>query len=97
MRKRVLWVVLGMILVVANFSIAGKERVLREGQTVLLQLAPLDPRSLIQGDFMALRHQALGRQNLQVDERPVEEGPHAGRRHVRLRVSGIPADDRRRR
>jgi len=55
-RKRVLWVVLGLILVVANFSIAGKERVLREGQTVLLQLAPQDPRSLMQGDFMALRY-----------------------------------------
>ena len=50
MRKLVLWVVLGLTLVVANLSIIGKERVLREGRTVLLQLAPRDPRSLLQGD-----------------------------------------------
>jgi len=55
-RKRVLWVVLGVTLVVANLAIVGKERVLRGGQTVLLQLAPRDPRSLLQGDFMALRY-----------------------------------------
>ena len=56
MRKLVLWVVLGLTLVVANAAIIGKERVLREGRTVLLQLAPQDPRSLLQGDFMALRY-----------------------------------------
>ena len=56
MRKLVLWVVLGLTLVVANLSIIGKEHVLREGRTVLLQLAPRDPRSLLQGDFMALRY-----------------------------------------
>ncbi len=56
MRKLVLWGVLGVTLIVANLAIAGKERVLREGQTVLLELAPRDPRSLLQGDFMALRY-----------------------------------------
>ena len=56
MRKLVLWVVLGVTLIVANLAIVGKERVLREGRTVLLQLAPRDPRSLLQGDFMALRY-----------------------------------------
>jgi uncharacterized membrane-anchored protein len=34
-----------------------KERVLARGQTVLLPLAPLDPRSLMQGDYMQLRYQ----------------------------------------
>ena len=34
-----------------------KERVLASGQTVLLPLAPVDPRSLMQGDYMALRYQ----------------------------------------
>ena len=56
MRKRVLWVVLGVTLVVANVAIFGKERILRDGRIVLLQLAPRDPRSLLQGDFMALRY-----------------------------------------
>jgi uncharacterized membrane-anchored protein len=33
-----------------------KERVLAEGQTVFLPLAPVDPRSLMQGDYMVLRY-----------------------------------------
>lgn len=34
-----------------------KQRVLATGQTVLLPLAPVDPRSLIQGDYMVLRYE----------------------------------------
>lgn len=37
-----------------NFSIAGKERLLANGKVVYLELAPVDPRSLMQGDYMAL-------------------------------------------
>jgi uncharacterized membrane-anchored protein len=33
-----------------------KERILASGQTVLLPLAPLDPRSLMQGDYVQLRY-----------------------------------------
>ena len=48
---------LGAVLVLGalNFSIAGKEIIKRSGEVVLLQLAPIDPRSLMQGDYMALR------------------------------------------
>ena len=45
-------------LAVVNFSIAGKERLLAEGRVVFLELAPVDPRSLMQGDYMALRFAA---------------------------------------
>lgn len=45
------------ILVLANLSIHGRERLLAEGRVVLLELAPVDPRSLMQGDYMALRFQ----------------------------------------
>jgi len=44
------------ILVVVNVSIAGKERLLLEGRIVYLELAPVDPRSLMQGDYMALNY-----------------------------------------
>lgn len=54
------------ILGIVNWSIIGKETHLAEGRIVYLELAPLDPRSLMQGDYMALRykvanavHQAL--------------------------------------
>jgi uncharacterized membrane-anchored protein len=41
---------------VVNGLIVGKERLLREGQVVFLRLVPRDPRSLIQGDYMALNY-----------------------------------------
>ena len=44
------------IVVLLNLQIAGKERILRDGTIVLLRLAPVDPRSLLQGDYMALRY-----------------------------------------
>ncbi len=45
-------VVLGLV----NVQIAGKEAIIANGQVVLLRLAPQDPRSLLQGDYMALRY-----------------------------------------
>ncbi|RSE61461.1 DUF2157 domain-containing protein [Alcaligenes faecalis] len=44
----------GLVLGVANVAIVQKERILSDGQTVLLELAPVDPRSLMQGDYMSL-------------------------------------------
>jgi uncharacterized membrane-anchored protein len=38
-----------------NYSIFAKERLLATGAVVILELAPVDPRSLMQGDYMALR------------------------------------------
>lgn len=49
--------ILSMLLILGaiNWSIFGKEKHLSEGAIVYLQLAPVDPRSLMQGDYMALR------------------------------------------
>ncbi|MDH3321153.1 MAG: GDYXXLXY domain-containing protein [Betaproteobacteria bacterium] len=43
------------VLGAANWTIYERERHLAQGAVVLLELAPLDPRSLMQGDYMALR------------------------------------------
>lgn len=43
------------ILALTNHAIYVKERLLADGRVVLLELAPVDPRSLMQGDYMALR------------------------------------------
>jgi uncharacterized membrane-anchored protein len=50
-------IALGALLVFGalNFAIYGKEHIRRGGEAVYLPLAPVDPRSLIQGDYMALR------------------------------------------
>lgn len=55
MRKAIA-VAAGLLMLGAvNWGIYGRERLLESGQVVLLELAPLDPRSLMQGDYMALR------------------------------------------
>lgn len=57
---RAVLIVLGLLaaLTAANHAILGHERTLREGRVLLLELAPVDPRSLMQGDYMALRFAA---------------------------------------
>ncbi|KQP43178.1 GDYXXLXY domain-containing protein [Pseudorhodoferax sp. Leaf274] len=44
-------------LVVANTGIWRNERLIAQGQPVFVALAPVDPRSLMQGDYMQLRFQ----------------------------------------
>ena len=50
-------VALGALLVLGtvNMAIVAKEHIRRDGELVYLPLAPVDPRSLVQGDYMALR------------------------------------------
>jgi uncharacterized membrane-anchored protein len=55
MRKKIAIGSLLIILALVNWSIAEKEKHLAEGKVVYLKLAPVDPRSLMQGDYMALR------------------------------------------
>lgn len=47
---------LAISLALVNVQITAKQRIVTEGTTILLQLAPRDPRSLLQGDYMALRY-----------------------------------------
>jgi uncharacterized membrane-anchored protein len=61
MRKFLFWGTTVLVLVAVNYLILAKERTLAGGRTMLLQLAPVDPRSLIQGDYMELRY-ALARE-----------------------------------
>ncbi len=56
LRYTVLFVVALLIIVLVNGLIIQKERLISQGQTVFLELAPVDPRSLIQGDYMRLRY-----------------------------------------
>jgi uncharacterized membrane-anchored protein len=55
-RLLVLAVMTAVILAAINIEISGKEKIVRDGTMVLLRLAPRDPRSLLQGDYMALRY-----------------------------------------
>ncbi len=45
------------ILIFFNVSIFQKEELIASAETIYLALAPVDPRSLIQGDYMVLRYE----------------------------------------
>ena len=81
-----------------NYSIYAKEYIKSHGEVIYLQLAPVDPRSLMQGDYMALRfsiaqqvrgHRLEERIPLQVDRLGVArlaESPSAASLRMRYRV-----------
>lgn len=51
-------IVLNLLLLLGyfNWSIMAKEKTLSAGKRVLLELKPVDPRSLMQGDYMGLAY-----------------------------------------
>ncbi|WP_434340404.1 GDYXXLXY domain-containing protein [Motilimonas cestriensis] len=49
------------LLAMINWDIAKREAWLAEGEVVRLELAPVDPRSLMQGDYMTLNYQIMAR------------------------------------
>ncbi len=55
MRKLIAVISLVLILAGINWSIVNKEKHLASGTIAYLKLMPVDPRSLMQGDYMALR------------------------------------------
>jgi uncharacterized membrane-anchored protein len=87
-----------LVLAAVNWSIVAKERIKTRGQRILLELAPVDPRSLMQGDYMALRFslargidsRSSGSVGLIVDSNDVatlapDPGPQAPRIRYRIR------------
>jgi len=60
-----------LVLVVIGANIRDNERILAAGQIVRLELAPVDPRSLLQGDYMALNYEV---QNRLRSTRPHDDG-----------------------
>jgi uncharacterized membrane-anchored protein len=77
-----LLIVLGAV----NYSIYGKEGIIRSGEIVYLELAPVDPRSLMQGDYIALRFRLT-------DE--IASSRAAGTLEDSLRSVPLALDDRR--
>ncbi|MBY0236929.1 MAG: GDYXXLXY domain-containing protein, partial [Burkholderiaceae bacterium] len=48
-----------LALLLANLGIWQKEQLIRHGRPIFLPLAPVDPRSLMQGDYMALNFRVM--------------------------------------
>ena len=55
-KNTIILVNLVVLLLLFNKSVLHKETTLAKGKLVLLKLAPVDPRSLMQGDYMRLRY-----------------------------------------
>lgn len=55
-----------LLLVYFNWSILAKENTLKHGALVLLELAPVDPRSLMQGDYMNLNYRITDQEDKDV-------------------------------
>ncbi|MBU8899287.1 GDYXXLXY domain-containing protein [Corallococcus sp. M34] len=61
---------LALVLGSALVLVAQKEAVVASGQPVLLRLAPVDPRSLMQGDYMQLNYAISADQGWDNEGRP---------------------------
>ncbi|MFO6423168.1 GDYXXLXY domain-containing protein [Motilimonas sp. KMU-193] len=60
--SRSIAIVIGLtiaLLAFVNWDIVQREKWLAQGDIVRLELAPVDPRSLMQGDYMTLNYQIL--------------------------------------
>lgn len=47
---------LAFVMLYTLWYVSGKEQILSDGELLLFELAPADPRSLIQGDYMRLAY-----------------------------------------
>lgn len=56
MKKIIIIVLTVVILAFLNYGVFEKEQIRRNGEVVLLELRPADPRSIMQGDYMRLRY-----------------------------------------
>ncbi len=71
MRKNVILGGLALVLGIVGWSVVENETILADGQIVRLALAPVDPRSLMQGDYMALNYEV---QNQLRGKQPHQDG-----------------------
>ena len=81
-RVAILWLVAVVSLVFVNYAIYGKEQLISRGQPIFLELAPVDPRSLIQGDYMALRYKIA-------TELETQELPPRGKLVIKVAETGV--------
>lgn len=79
-------ILVGMLLVLAviNGAIWQKERHLALGEIVYLELAPVDPRSLMQGDYMSLNFAITSRIQTTLDQESNSPNARNGNVVVRL-------------
>lgn len=82
------------VLAVANGGIWQKENLIVHGQPVYVELAPVDPRSLMQGDFMRLNFRMPGEVQARLDGLTTSQRPRmVARRDERGVATLVRLDD----
>jgi uncharacterized membrane-anchored protein len=78
MRTVLIWMAAAFVF--GNFytMVTEKEALLQKGQTVYLALAPLDPRSIMQGDYMALNYEIMNQLNHDRFDSTKPQQPNSG-------------------
>ncbi|RVU84076.1 hypothetical protein EOL70_14845 [Leucothrix sargassi] len=73
--RKVLIILIGiLILAVLNYSIYTRERLVSSSESVFLELAPVDPRSIMQGDYMVLRFDIASKVSAEADAKGAKNG-----------------------
>jgi len=74
MRKITVLVTFITIMLLLNYNIFQRENHLKHGKSIFLKLAPVDPRSLMQGDYMALDYEISSQINTHLSKNRVPNG-----------------------
>lgn len=88
LRIWIMWLVALVALLYVNYGIYAKEQLITNGDPVLLELAPVDPRSLIQGDYMDLRYA------IATDLEQREDIPRRGQLVITLNANNVAQFER---
>jgi uncharacterized membrane-anchored protein len=77
-----------LILLLVNGLISRNEKLLIEGRSLYLQLAPVDPRSLMQGDYMTLNYELANQLREQLSELN-KTNDHEGQAVIAVDTRGV--------
>lgn len=89
MRTRAIFGGLALVVLALVGLVASKELVLARGTRVLLELVPVDPRSLMQGDYMRLDYAVSRAARSMEDLSQSFAPPEEGRLVLRLNAEGV--------
>jgi len=78
MRIILIWIAAAFVFGSFYTMVERKEALRRDGQTVFLALAPADPRSPMQGDYMALNYEVMNQLNHEQFDNPNAKVPDSG-------------------
>ena len=79
-----------LVLLIFNLSIWAKESLIEHGHNITLALAPVDPRSLIQGDYMILSYNLQRDHRVKAEvEKKAQEGKFSGHLILKPDKNGV--------